>query len=109
MPRRGLVWSKLCLCSEPDDKGRGRGRGKSTPLAAGSPAPASGSGVRVQKQHSWPLQTSGEELKPSRFVKAGGAVGVDKTMSTFLVASEPWCGSLQCKYRQVILHIKNRK
>uniref|UniRef100_A0A3B3IKA9 ubiquitinyl hydrolase 1 n=1 Tax=Oryzias latipes TaxID=8090 RepID=A0A3B3IKA9_ORYLA len=51
---------------EPDDKGRGRGRGKSTPLAAGSPAPASGSGVRVQKQHSWPLQTSGEELKPSR-------------------------------------------
>uniref|UniRef100_A0A3B3CUX8 ubiquitinyl hydrolase 1 n=1 Tax=Oryzias melastigma TaxID=30732 RepID=A0A3B3CUX8_ORYME len=73
-PSKEGSWSTVCHRDkrlsnghgEPDDRGRGRGRGKSTPTAAGSPASAPGSGGRVQKQHSWPMQTLGEEPKPTR-------------------------------------------
>ncbi|XP_026177564.1 OTU domain-containing protein 4 isoform X2 [Mastacembelus armatus] len=44
-----------------EERGKGRGRTKSTPAAPGSQVPAQGSSGRVQKQHSWPSQATGEE------------------------------------------------
>uniref|UniRef100_A0A3Q3LAJ3 ubiquitinyl hydrolase 1 n=1 Tax=Mastacembelus armatus TaxID=205130 RepID=A0A3Q3LAJ3_9TELE len=60
-----------------EERGKGRGRTKSTPAAPGSQVPAQGSSGRVQKQHSWPSQATGEEQggpKTSRSMKSLGSV-----------------------------------
>ncbi|XP_060887641.1 OTU domain-containing protein 4 [Labrus mixtus] len=44
-----------------EERSKGRGRGKNVPASSSVPAPAPGPSGRVQKQHSWPPQTTVEE------------------------------------------------
>ncbi|XP_074518247.1 OTU domain-containing protein 4 [Halichoeres trimaculatus] len=58
-----------------EERGRGRGRGKHVPASSTAPAAtALGSTGRVQKQHSWPPQTTAEE--------PGGAKSTRKSASS---------------------------